>query len=119
VRACEGPQKGLVIDHADEVVLRDCRFVVSEAGRQRAIRERRRNVHAYVVGERIIENVDEQIRNWSLVGKITYNPFRWSAFQLLPHPDSRVPVAYGNLDYLTGVIFAHHPDTICTGWCAT
>jgi hypothetical protein len=43
--------KGKVIWHADEVVLHKCKFKVSEAGRQRVLRENRKNVHAVVEGE--------------------------------------------------------------------
>nr|WP_294850007.1 hypothetical protein [uncultured Sphingomonas sp.] len=50
VKALEGPHKGRVIAHHDNVWLKDATFKVSEAGRQRVLRERRKNVHAYVVG---------------------------------------------------------------------
>lgn len=39
-----------VIGHAREVYLSDVTFKVSEAGRQRVIREKRKNVHAYAIG---------------------------------------------------------------------
>lgn len=39
-----------VIGHASRVNLTDCTFQVSEAGRQRVLRERKKNVHAFVVG---------------------------------------------------------------------
>lgn len=42
---------GLVALHADTVLLRNAEFVVSEAGRQRVLKERRKNVHAGVRGE--------------------------------------------------------------------
>lgn len=51
VMALEGPRKGKVIDIVDGVVVRDASFVVSEASRQRVIRERSKNVHAFVRGE--------------------------------------------------------------------
>lgn len=51
VRAEEGPAKGRVIAHAPAVILDRPTFKVSEAGRQRVLRERRKNVHAYVCGE--------------------------------------------------------------------
>ena len=43
--------KGKVIWHADEVVLHKCNFKVSEAGRQRVLRDNRKNVHAVVEGQ--------------------------------------------------------------------
>ena len=43
-------QGGLVVGHTDEITLTDCEFKVSEAGRQRVLREGRKNVHAYIKG---------------------------------------------------------------------
>ena len=50
IKALEGNCKGLVVAHADAVSLKDVAFKVSEAGRQRVIKEKRKNVHAGVVG---------------------------------------------------------------------
>lgn len=50
IKALSGNQKGRVVAHADAVELKDCEFKVSEAGRQRVIREKRKNVHAGVAG---------------------------------------------------------------------
>ena len=41
---------GLVIGHCDEVKLHTVRFRVFEPGRQRVIRQKRKNVHAFVRG---------------------------------------------------------------------
>ena len=51
IKAMEGEFKGRVIGYADAVVLSNAHTVVSEAGRQRVLRERRKNVHAYIEGE--------------------------------------------------------------------
>ena len=51
VKALHGPHAGRVICHASEVWLTDVKPVVSEAGPQRALRERRKNVHAYLDGD--------------------------------------------------------------------
>lgn len=40
-----------VITHLKEVHIKDAVFRVSEAGRQRVLRDKRKNVHAYVKGE--------------------------------------------------------------------
>lgn len=50
VQAMEGAAKGRVVGHPLALILQDCRLVVSEAGRQRVLRERCKNVHAGVVG---------------------------------------------------------------------
>ncbi|MCA1800127.1 MAG: hypothetical protein LC650_02390 [Actinobacteria bacterium] len=41
---------GLVLGYADRITLQDVDFKVSEAGRQRVLQEKRKNVHAYVTG---------------------------------------------------------------------
>lgn len=46
----EGNQKGLVVFHAKSLLLSDVRFIVGEKGRQRVLKERQKNVHAYVEG---------------------------------------------------------------------
>lgn len=50
VKALTGDCKGRVISHSAMVSLINVEFRVSEAGRQRVIREGRKNVHAGVVG---------------------------------------------------------------------
>ena len=42
---------GLVLGHADAIDLKHADFIVREAGRQRVIKEKRKNVHAFVRGE--------------------------------------------------------------------
>jgi hypothetical protein len=51
VRALEGNDKGRVISHPTLVAIRDASFVVQEDGRQRVIREKQKNVHAFVRGQ--------------------------------------------------------------------
>jgi hypothetical protein len=49
--AQEGPSKGKVIDIVDAVILKDVTFVVREGGRQRVLRDKQKNVHAFVQGD--------------------------------------------------------------------
>lgn len=50
VRATDGLEKGRVIGHVRTFCVNRPGFKVSEAGRQRVLRERRKNVHAGVTG---------------------------------------------------------------------
>ena len=50
VKALEGPQKGRVITRSWYVTLLDAKPRVSQAGRNRVLREKRKNVHAGLVG---------------------------------------------------------------------
>lgn len=66
----------LVIGHERIVVLADATFIVSEAGRQRCLREGRRNVHAYVRGT--VLSPDMGSIAWP--AELHYNPWRSGAF---------------------------------------
>ena len=68
---------GFLEDHTDELFLVDARFTVSEAGRQRVLREKRKNVHARVCGLRATDHWSK----WSAVDtRVRYNPYRDSHF---------------------------------------
>jgi len=43
-------QEGLVVGHTEEVVLKDCKFKVNKSGHKRYLREKQRNVHAFIEG---------------------------------------------------------------------
>ena len=73
VVALEGDSRGRVIAHETEVKLTNATFKVSEAGRQRVIREQRKNVHAYVVG-----TLTDTVKNCDQA--VTYNPYKYSSF---------------------------------------
>lgn len=70
-----------VIDHVGRIFLTNARFIVSEAGRQRVIREQRKNVHAYVEGEWKAD--DERKHELSLAKRVHYNPYTMFYFQTL------------------------------------
>lgn len=69
--------KNRVIGHAENLELKNCRFVVSQAGRQRVLREGRKNVHAYVIGDVECKNRTECLDNYV---PVRYNPYRTSTF---------------------------------------
>jgi len=70
-----------VIAHAGEVWLKDVTFKVSEAGRQRVLRERRKNVHAWVQGELVytFEAVGA-VRPHKKDVLVWYNPYETKTF---------------------------------------
>lgn len=75
VKALEGERKGKVVAHLDAVNLKDVTFKVSKAGRERVLREKRKNVHAGVVGSFVswMETPD--------LGKLVrYNPYHTETF---------------------------------------
>lgn len=75
--------KGKVIDRRGQVLLSDAKFLVSEAGRQRVIKERQKNVHAFVEGNLVDEHgvfgIDAHTQK-DLPARITYNPYVSGSF---------------------------------------
>jgi hypothetical protein len=65
-----------VIEHTDYATIRNPRFVVSETGRQRVIREKRKNVHAYVEGEWW----EGSIHTGGITIPVIYNPYKHKSF---------------------------------------
>lgn len=66
-----------VIDHLTALALCNCEFKVSEAGRQRVLRTKRKNVHAWVEGDYL--GID-----WPASRKtsnVRYNPYQMGTFQ--------------------------------------
>jgi len=99
IKALEGQHKGRVIAHAPFVQLSGkIQFKVSESGRQRVIREKRKNVHAGIIGELLVTAgatvryndvvvIDcgpsptmEQTMSLTDFTEVTYNPYKYSTF---------------------------------------
>lgn len=66
----------LVIAHADEVGLLDVKFVVHQAGREKVLRNKQKNVHAYAKGKLSMIHYP----SWEFVQKVKYNPYRFGFF---------------------------------------
>jgi len=68
-------RRGIVIDHVNSILLKNARFVVQPAGRKRVLKEKRKNVHAFVRGERVaVASFDGKSE------RITYNPYKYKSF---------------------------------------
>lgn len=68
---------GRIIGHSCYCKLHSVEFVVQPAGRDRVIREGRKNVHAFVRGVLV---TDEQTKNPKRWLPITYNPYKFDHF---------------------------------------
>ena len=68
----------LVVAHCDEFRIAHADFVVSKAGHRRVFRERRKNVHAYIIG--MLTSDADYLANVT----ISYNPYVASFFTSLP-----------------------------------
>lgn len=76
-------RNGRVIDRRPRVLLSDATFVVHEKGRQRVIKEQRKNVHAFVKGRLVDERggfgIDADSAK-DLPAKVRYNPYEGPNF---------------------------------------
>ncbi len=70
-------RKGIVVAHHESLLLKDVTFKVSEPGRLRVIKEKRKNVHAYANGNIVLIN---KAKPFGFNCKITYNPYFYDSF---------------------------------------
>ena len=77
--------------YSNMVILKDPAFKVSESGRQRVLKEKRKNVHAYVEGEEI--ETCETPHDC-----VYYNPYKHSSFV----DESGAPVESGSYAIIEG-----------------
>jgi hypothetical protein len=92
VKALEGPDRGKVIAHASSLTLSNCKFKVSEKGRQRVLKEKRKNVHAGIVGKLSLSlGVTSRATT-----EITYNPYLYESFVTKDHQE---PIKESRLTY--------------------
>jgi hypothetical protein len=107
--------RGGKVAHAQSMILNDVRFAVQPAGRERVIRERRKNVHAFVrgtlayVNKDVYGGADDYTRaNMERQGyrRITYNPYSFASFVMAdtgkPIKSATQVVIIGKDIYLTG-----------------
>ena len=89
--------KGIVIAHVLTCKLTNATFKVSEAGRQRVIKQKRKNVHAFIEGDwdrSEITGMFDAVR----VNRVSYNPYQAPYFM-----DGINPVHKASTVYLTDV----------------
>ena len=87
-------QSGKVVQHTNSIMLKDCRFLVGKAGREKVLREKKKNVHAGgsgYVGE-VIPFLEREI-----AFDVTYNPYKYDSF--VDRID-REPVTHSDYSYL-------------------
>jgi len=68
---------GRVRRHANHVQLRNVKFSVSEAGRQRVLASKNKNVHAGIRGDDCDTLPEFKTRGWR---RVTYNPYLFDHF---------------------------------------
>jgi hypothetical protein len=64
-----------VLGYVDEIALTDCEFRVRQGGREKVIREKKKNVHAFVIGNFAgFEPIEE------ITDEVYYNPYKTKQF---------------------------------------
>jgi hypothetical protein len=89
VRALEGPDKGRVVQHRRDLQIAGAKLVVRKAGREKVLRERRKNVHAFVRGH-LVEGASLSM-NGASVG-VGYNPYQMDSFTAFSSDPFVLPV---------------------------
>ena len=68
---------GKVLGYAQSVTLTDCRCVVRESSRLTVIKDKRRQVHAWIVGTLV---ATDEAKPAQLESAVSYNPFKCGHF---------------------------------------
>lgn len=104
--------RGKVTGHAPALTIANARFVVREGGRQRVLREGRKNVHAFVVGDTDgdidFAHVGEYMKAEKSAVEVTYRPTSGATFV---RKDNGAPVVAADLVYLSSTrrVYAINP----------
>ena len=80
VRSREGDTYGKVVGHLDSCVVVSVKFVVNPKGRERVLREQRKNVHAFVRGDLLMKRMPGTIDSYDGWAEVSYNPYKASKF---------------------------------------
>lgn len=89
---------GLVLGHTNEVTLYDCEYKVSQKGRERVLKEKQKNIHAYIVGHYLGSNFypraylerSGDLKSYEQLETVTYNPYKESHFTTLESERTKV-----------------------------
>ena len=99
VRDCK---TGRVVHHTQRIWIEDPVFVVRKAGRERVLREKKKNVHAFVRGTwfkvQSDFDVSRLIDHQACSDEVTYNPYKYGSF--VTKHDAK-PIDFGRLASLT------------------
>lgn len=78
IQAATGEYKGKVVGHLDHLTLNNVKFNVSKAGRARILKEKRKNVCAYAIGDLHSIEAPEKFCDQHI--EVTFNPYKTDFF---------------------------------------
>jgi hypothetical protein len=93
IQSREKDTYGRVIHHVNSVVISLPKFVVRQAGREKVLKEGKKNVHAFVVGEFCAS----PYHLFTQGRRVTYNPYKYNSFVIA---DTKEPIYNGLLAVL-------------------
>tara|TARA_R110002020_G_scaffold178080_1_gene370848 strand:+ start:522 stop:986 length:465 start_codon:yes stop_codon:yes gene_type:complete len=77
----KSPRYNRVIEHPWEICLEEVTFIVSQAGREKVLKEKRKNVHAFVQGTQVLKVDLPSGSSPDIITKVvSYNPYEASQF---------------------------------------
>lgn len=121
IKALEGERKNRVIGHAIGAYLTDVTPKVSEAGRQRVLKEKAKNVHAGLVGNLVAVTDDSELTELhgyfgdfidtdSQAKEVTYNPYKYNSFVAKDHPEEKMIFAE-MVVMIDRTVYCYHLET--------
>ena len=75
-------QNGIVQDHTHYIILKDVEFVVRPAGHAKVLKEKKKNVHAFVKG--YVDHDEDLTKLGTSFYAVKYNPYRCDSFLSVP-----------------------------------
>ena len=112
-------QRGKVKLHTDYICLQNAEFKVSQKGRERVLREQRKNVHAFIKGYIVdaaeINKWEDSIESYpenNIWTDVSYNPYKYSSFVT----DTEKPIKFARyVDMCLGFIDVPNPVMVIEG----
>ena len=93
-----------VVEHTNEIFIRNATFKVSEAGRQRVLKDKRKNVHAFILGERF----PFIPKSFVYRDEVSYNPYTGPNFMVV---SENKPLDYAKyVTIINGKVIALIPE---------
>lgn len=101
----------LVISHEDKVYLKDCKFIVQKAGREKVRRDKKKNVHAFIEGELISKEEAYTLMSVESFPKaVMYDPYIHDTFMSCSLKSGLEPILTAPLVFLEDVVMAIDVD---------
>lgn len=97
IQAAEGTMKGKVVGHLSYLKLKHVEFKVSLAGRERILKDKRKNVCAFAIG--YLDSVSKPSLQCCVHNEVTFNPYKSHFFCYVSDADiplEQLDVVYFN-----------------------